>query len=207
MKKAKKIIRDLKHLTGNKIFGTYDTTNQKETKNLDMSVFDIVRALAPYEIDFRVEYKVDYDDVVYEDKKGKYCGLEIGRSDNSCNWSSLVTFNFDELDVDARKLIAVKFHRYGDVRGNYSDYMVLDMTMDEFYETIREASYLSTSVDYNGNTYSISTDAFKEGCCFDIYAIAEGVEADLYDVVLSIDNLRSKKSIRKALIEYFNENK
>lgn len=205
MKKAKKIIRDLKHLKGNKIFGYYDTVNQKETKNLGMSVFGIIRALSEYEIDFRKEYRVDYDDVVYEDKEGNYDLLTISKSDNSYNWSSMVTFNFDELEVDDRKLIAVKFHRYGDVRGNYSDYMVLDMTLDNFYEVIMEASRIGVTVNYKGNRYDISTDAFKEGCCFDVYC--NTTDTDLCDILLDIDNTRSLKSIKKALTQYFKENK
>jgi len=85
--------------------------------------------------------------------------------------------------------------------------MILDMTQDNFYEVIVEASRVGVSVDYNGNNYSLSTDAFKESGCVDIYATSNGTECDLYDIYLEIDNPRSLKSIRQALIKYFKENK
>lgn len=43
----------------------------------------------------------------------------------------------------------------------------------------------------------------KEACLFDIYS--EGACLDAYDVMLDIENLRNKKSIKKALIEYLQQ--
>ena len=208
MLKAKRILRDLKHgLKGTKtIFGTYDSSNMKESKNLDMSVLDVVRALAPYEIDFKGRYGVDFDDAMYEDAQGNYISIDTDKNcDNSYNWSSQITFAFNSVEVinkngDSNEYIAVMFHRYGDVRGNYTDYMVLDLSLSEFYEIVSDASRVNCSIDYKGNTYEISTDCFKEGCLFDIYNVTTG--SDDYDVMLDIDNYRNKKDIKKALAEY-----
>lgn len=208
MLKAKRILRDLKHgLKGTKtIFGTYDSSNMKESKNLDISVLDVVRALAPYEIDFKGRYGVDFDDVMYEDAQGNYISIDTDvNCDNSYNWASQIVFAFNTVKVEdqygeTHTYKAIMFHRYGDVRGNYTDYMVLDMSDCEFLEVVSDATRVSCSIDYKGNTYDISTDCFKEGCLFDIYNVTTG--NDDYDVMLDIDNLRSKKDIKKALAEY-----
>ena len=86
MLKAKKILRDLKHqLKGTKtIFGTFDSVNRKESKNLEMSELDLVRKLAQYEIDFRKLYGVDYDDALWYGKEGNYelLDFDYGKADN-----------------------------------------------------------------------------------------------------------------------------
>ena len=223
MLKAKRILNDLKHnLKGTKrVFNYYDVDhNERESKNLSISNLDIIRALAPYEIDFKKLYKVDFDDVIYEDKEGNYISLDTdykNTANNSYNWSSQVVFNYQQIQVIAddyhvnyrgydltnhKEYIAIKFHRYGDVRGNYTDYMILDISLDEFYEIIMDATRVYTTITINNINYEISTDALKEACIFDIYAD----NMDEYDVCLDIDNLRSKASIKKALKEYLKEN-
>lgn len=207
MLKAKKIIRDLKSIKGGKFFGYYEVkSNKKESKNLDISELDLIRDLSYYEIDFKKLYKVDFDDVVYEDLEGNYISIDLDvESGNSYNWSSQIVFNYNHIRVIDRydiehDYIAVKFHRFGDVRGNYTDYIVLDMSMDEFFETVMEATQVSCCIEYKRHTYSISTDAIKEGCLFDIYS--DDIELDAYDVYLNINNYRRKADIKKALIEY-----
>lgn len=215
MKKAKRILNDLKHnLKGTKrVFNYYDVNhNEFESKNLSISNLDIIRALAPYEIDFKKLYNVDFDDVIYEDKEGNYISLDTdykNTANNSYNWNSQVVFNYQQIQVIDRYdyehvYIAIKFHRYGDVRGNYTDYMVLDMSIDEFYEVIMEATRVYTTITIKNVDYEITTDCFKEGCLFDIYSNDNNI--DDYDVYLDIDNLRSKASIKKALREYLKEN-
>lgn len=223
MLKAKRILNDLKHnLKGTKrVFGYYDVVhNELESKNLSISNLDIIRALAPYEIDFKKLYNVDFDDVIYEDKEGNYISLDTdykNTANNSYNWSSQVVFNYQQIQVitddyhvnyrgydltNHKEYIAIKFHRYGDVRGNYTDYMILDMSMDEFYEVLMESTRVYTTITINNVDYEISTDCLKEGCIFDIYSN----NIDECDVFLDIDNLRSKASIKKALKEYLKEN-
>ena len=215
MKKAKRILNDLKHnLKGTKrVFNYYDVDhNEFESKNLSISNLDIIRALAPYEIDFKKLYGVDFDDVIYEDKEGNYISLDTdykNTSNNSYNWNSQVVFNYQQIQVidkyDCEHVyIAIKFHRYGDVRGNYTDYMVLDMSIDEFYEVVMEATMVYTTIKIKNINYEISTDCFKEGCLFDIYSNDNDIDA--YNVYLDIDNLRNKASIKKALREYLKEN-
>ena len=213
MKKANKIIRDLKHLKGKTYFGGAYTVdrNEKRSKNLEIGAIDLIEALKPYEINFKTLYKVDFDDVVYDDAGGNYELIKLDiTSNNSYNWNAQVVFNYDEIEVVDRygmehKYITVKFHRYGDVRGNYTDYMVLDMSLDEFYEVLQESSYVYCGIEYKGKHYEISTNIFKEACVFDIDS--DDVNVYDYDVCLDIDNLRNKKDIKKALIQYLKENK
>ena len=213
MLKAKRILYDLKHnLKGKKrVFNYYDVEhNVRESKNLEISVLDIIRALQPYEIDFKGLYKVDFDDVVYEDKEGNYYSLELDiKSDNSYNWNSQIVFNFNTIKLTDNwginhEYITIKFHRYGDVRGNYTDYMVLNMDLNQFYEVLMDSSRVYCEIKLNNELYEISTDCFKEDCLFDIYSNEGGI--DDYDTCLNIDNLRSKKDIKKALKQYLKEN-
>ena len=204
MKKANIIIRDLKHLKGNTFFGGSFTVhrNERKSRNLEIGAIDLVEALKPYEVNFKALYKVDFDNVVYEDMQGDYESIDLDiTANNSYNWNAQVVFNYNEIEVIDRygmehKYIAVKFHRFGDVRGNYTDYMVLDMSLDEFYEVLAEASRVYCDIEYKGVSYSISTDIFKEACVFDIYS--DDANMDEYDQYLDIDNLRSKKDIKKA---------
>ena len=209
MKKANIIIRDLKHLKGNKVFNYYTVDrNAQRSKNLEIGALSIVEALKPYEINFKALYKVDYDAVVYDDAQGNYDLIELDiTANNSYNWNAQVVFNYNEIRVTDRygyehNYITVKFHRYGDVRGNYTDYMVLDMSLQEFYEVLQESTQVYCDIDVKGVTYSISTDIFKEACVFDIYS----TELDEYDQYLDIDNLRNKKDIKKGLVEFLNNN-
>ena len=212
MRKANIIIRDLKHLKGNTFFGGAYTVdrNERKSRNLDIGAIDLVEALKLYEINFKALYKVDFDNVVYDDEHGNYESIDLDiTSDNSYNWNAQVVFNYDEIEVVDRygmehRYIAVKFHRYGDVRGNYTDYMVLDMSLDEFYEVLADASRVYCEIDYKGDYYEISTDIFKESCVFDIYS--NEADIDECGVYLDIDNLRNKKDIKKALVNWLKEN-
>ena len=212
MKKANIIIRDLKHLKGKTYFGGACTVNRnkRKSRNLEIGAIDLVEALEPYEINFKALYKVDFDNVVYEDMQGNYESIDLDKtSNNSYNWSAQIVFNYNEIEVVDRygmehKYITVKFHRFGDVRGNYTDYMVLDMSLDEFYEVLADASRVYCEIEHKGKCYGISTDIFKEACVFDIYS--DGANMDEYDQYLDIDNLRSKKDIKKALINWLKEN-
>lgn len=212
MKKANLIIKDLKHLKGNTFFGGSFTVdrNKRKSRNLEIGAIDLVKALKPYEINFKALYKVDFDNVVYDDEQGNYESIDLDiTANNSYNWNAQVVFNYNEIEVIDRygmehRYMTVKFHRFGDVRGNYTDYMVLDMSLDEFYEVLADASRVYCEIEYKGACYSISTDIFKESCVFDIYS-ADADIAD-YDIYLDIDNLRNKKDIKKALASYLKEN-
>ena len=212
MKKANVIIKDLKHLKGKAYFGGNYTVdrNERKSRNLEIGALDLVEALKPYEVDFKKLYKVDFDDVVYDDEQGNYESIDLNiTANNSYNWGAQVVFNYNEIEVIDRygmghRYMTVKFHRFGDVRGNYTDYMVLDMSLDEFYEVLADASRVYCGIDYKGKCYGISTDIFKESCVFDIYS--NDADIDEYDQYLDIDNLRNKKDIKKALVNWLKEN-
>ena len=204
------IIKDLKNLKGNTFFGGAYTVDRNERKsyNLEIGALDIIEALKPYEINFKALYKVDFDAVVYDDAQGNYESIDLDiTANNSYNWNAQVVFNYNEIEVIDRygiehKYITVKFHRFGDVRGNYTDYMVLDMSLEKFYEVLSDASRVYCEIEYKGDLYEISTDIFKEACVFDIYVNNGNI--DHYDRYLDIDNLRNKKDIKKGLVEFLN---
>ena len=101
----------------------------------------------------------------------------------------------------------MKFHIAGDVRGNYTDYMLLDMTLDDFFEALSENTqvYFSTSVGkYN---VSLDTDALHEGNVFNIYVTdQQGSEvACEYDKYISnIDtSIRNRRQLQKQVRDLF----
>lgn len=199
MKNAKRIIRDLKHLKGNKIFGYYDTVNQKESKNLEVSAFDIIRCLAEYEIDFKKLYGVSFD----TDEANNICEEIDG--DNSYNWNSQCVFTFGKVNmlIEDKTYTYIRFHRYGDVRCNYTYSMVLDMTVQDMLIEIFENCTGYASIDYKGHTFEISQNPIDECCVYRVYCDDLNIDDD--HAVMDIDNDRVKKDIKKGLVKYLKE--
>ena len=102
MRKSNTIIKDLKHLKGKTSFGGAYTVsrNERRSKNLEIGAIDLVEALKPYEINFKALYKIDFEDIVYDDIQGNYELIKLDiTSNNSYNWNAQVVFNFDEIEV------------------------------------------------------------------------------------------------------------
>lgn len=204
MKKLKKCRRDLRTMgKPMAIFGTYDSHNMKKSRGLSINELDIIEALIKkdVEIDFKKEYGVDYNDFVYEDKNPRGFDWVELKSDNTYNWSSQVTINFSEIEVDGVRYVAVKFHRYGDVRGNYTDYCVLDMTLQDFLEFLLTDTAKYMTVKIQGKNYGISQNPLNEACVFDVWSNDADYQND-HVVLLDLDNLASKREVTKALRDY-----
>src|SRR5699024_2087205 len=132
------------------------------------------------------EYPEEFEEVETEDI-GEYLEwLEsIGyiadvydyKADNSYNWMAPVSNHFDfkiydlivtggqlvdELPHTGGTLVEMKVHRYGDVRGNYTETFLLEFDNDyTFLETISENSKLVT-IEVDEENYDVMVNPFSD---------------------------------------------
>ncbi len=97
-------------------------------------------------------------DVIWDDYEpsGDYEEL---RSDNSCNWSGLVTFHIMVFRYKDTTYTGIAFHRGGDVRCNYTKYACFEMSFDEFFEEILQ---FQIEIPCENENWRILTDLISE---------------------------------------------
>ena len=166
------------------IFGQPVTLPNK-ADDLEIDAINILKDMAEYELDW-------YDFTYYtEDEDGNeievdiFDGCETSEdmldaleeygyiedtyfaADNSYNWSAPVSNDFDfkvyKDFVFGGVFVDFMVHRFGDVRGNYTDSVIYHFdSVDEFYETLANCNkYVQV-----GN-YEVEINIFNDG--FDIY--------------------------------------
>ena len=165
MKKLELIKKDLETLgdKGYKVFGTYPVQNMKkgEGEGLEITAIDLIEELEYYkEVDFYNLTGVDFDDYIYDDKEGNTTIIEV-ELENSYNWSCSVTFQYRAIKVRGKEYIAFAFHRFGDVRGNYTDYAIFDMNREELPEFLF-AIQKGITKTINGDEYYITQNLMSE---------------------------------------------
>ena len=101
-------------------------------------------------------------------------GAEYLGGDNTYNHSGSVQNDFQwhtiKLDNDTY-IVLLAFHIAGDIRGNYTDYIVLEFDYEiGFEELMNEISYeygLTFELEVDGKTYEITPFVFDE--CVEVY--------------------------------------
>lgn len=160
------IINDIKaiHETPVYYFGSYHELDALETDDFTINIIDVLEALEPYEITESIE----------ELTEGGYIYNECDyKGDNSYNWMSPVNHDFDfkvynnNNTADGVCYIEFKVHRFGDVRGNYTEAVVLEFMNDsEFYETLLECNKYNT-IEIDGINYNVDVNIFSDA--FEVY--------------------------------------
>ena len=163
MKQLETILNDIKDLEGKKvlIFGHPNTLPNEEDRFLMPRVKNFIEALEEYETDKETAdfiLRAEYFNKETEDFKYVQAG-------NSYNWSGNIDhdFNFTVIQYQEEDFIIFKVHRYGDVRANYTVEAVLKMTLDQFYEVLRESTDIYGSIQVDGMTYQLTITATYEG--------------------------------------------
>lgn len=184
------IKKDIQNLRGATVTVFGQSTVLRETEEYDDLVVDILDVIAELEgneiTDFHgfLNELIDNDDR-HESERIKIPTVDsvdevidflvdIGvvdniptTSDNSYNWNSPITndFNFNIYYTDfGSVLVEFKVHRFGDIRGNYTETaLLLFDSHDDFLYTMLENSSAYTSVDIDGKTFDLSVDIFSEG--------------------------------------------
>ena len=153
----KNIKKDLEALQGAdvKIFGQATTLPARDDDDITVNIIDLVDAFVDYEISeglacnlLHVESIDDID------------GLDYYHADNSYNWSGKVSndFYYKTFRTDNGEIVvSIKFHRFGDVRGNYTEdafllfddandfHEIVGEQMHDFYIVVEKLEFLCTS--------------------------------------------------------------
>lgn len=137
-------------------------------------------------------------------------GAEYLGGDNTYNHSGNVQNNFQWHTIklnDDVYIVLLAFHIGGDIRGNYTDYVVLEFDYEVGFEEFMggEISYengLTFDLDIFGKTFEITPMAFDE--CVEVY----DSETDDYIYGVWDNDDESVKSliIEKVMREYMNNN-
>lgn len=129
MSKTTKALQEIKRMPKD-----YDYL-KKEGKGLSFNAVEMIKALKPYEVNFEHRRPKDINDewefIEYLTENGK------GKRYNSYNWGGEITFELADFKYHGRNYIAIAYHLYGDVRGNYTDFVFYDLDgMEELYEAL-----------------------------------------------------------------------
>ena len=198
MTRLKAILQDIKDLEGKavEIFGQPVTLDSEEDKGMTPRVKDFITALMDYEANEVTSRKII-------EKHHEDNDFIAKRSDNSYNWSGHVDHNFSyhHYQYNDNDFIIFAVHRYGDVRGNYTDEAVLKMTLDEFYEVMSESLSVFESVEVDGVSYNLNISAYNES----IEVYADGGES--FEVYCYADKEDITQAIKDHLAEAVAESK
>ena len=181
-----KAINELMQLRGSQveIFGR-PVTLPNTVDDLEIDTINILKDMEEYELDWYDFRYYTEDDDGNEIEVDIFEGCETGEeiidaleeygyiedtyfvADNSYNWSAPVSNDFDfkvyRDFVSDGVFVDFMVHRFGDVRGNYTDSVIYHFdSADEFYELLSNCNkYVQI-----GN-YGVCVDVFNDG--FEVY--------------------------------------
>lgn len=166
-----------------------------EYNDLVIDVVEVFENLKDYEITSYEYYNPDTDE--YEEIDFNDCddfisymedlyGIEEEKSDNSYNWGSPISNNFYMHEYYNRELdeyyYIVAIHKYGDVRGNYTNEFVLKFDHEyEFMELLNGCNKYYTLQDKDGNELYFDLGIFDEGLTYEGEYSYNGLELFAYE--------------------------
>ena len=181
----KNMIEEMEALKGAKvsIFGQ-PVTLSEDTDKTTVDIIDILKNLEEYELIELYDYR--YNDETEEEEEINILEdcengddvisalVEYGyinddcdyKGDNSYNWSGNVSHDFDikiyNNAIDDGVFVEFKVHRFGDVRGNYTESVILQFDSEyAFLECIGECDRYE-SIEVDGNTYDYTVSALSD---------------------------------------------
>lgn len=180
-----KALNTIKNLRGQdvEVFGQphHIADSSIEYNDLVIDVLEVFENLKEYEITEYEDYNPDTDD--YEEVKFDDCddfisymedlyGIEEQKSDNSYNWNSPISNNFYLHQYYNSELneyyYVMAIHKYGDVRGNYTNEFVLKFDNDyTLLELLAESAKYYTLKDKEGNELYFDLGVFDEGLTYE----------------------------------------
>lgn len=180
-----KSLNTIKNLRGQdvEVFGQpyHIDDNNIEYNDLIIDVLDVFENLKGYEITEYEYYNPDTDE--YEELEFDDCddfisfmentyGIEEVKCDNSYNWNSPISNNFYIHQYYNRELneyyYVIAIHKYGDVRGNYTNEFVLKFNDDyTFLEMLEESTKYYTLHDKDENDIYFDLRIFDQGLTYE----------------------------------------
>ena len=112
-----------------------DIKNIKNNLNSHIQVIDVLNELKPFEVSKAYKERVLND--IEKDENEDFYKLITGN--NTYNWNAFIDhdINFYIYEFNNNIYVVLKVHRYGDIRGNYTDEAVLIFNdTNEFYEVL-----------------------------------------------------------------------
>ena len=181
----KNMIEEMEALKGARVsvFGQ-PVTLPEDTDKTTVNIIDILKNLEEYELmelyDYRYDNETEEDEEVniLEECKNSDDVISVlvengyikddcdYKGDNSYNWSGNVSHDFDikiyKNAFDGGVFVEFKVHRFGDVRGNYTESVILQFDYDyTFWECIGECDRYE-SIEVDGNTYDYTVSALSD---------------------------------------------
>ena len=173
----KNMIKEIEALKGAnvRIFGQ-PVTLPENTDKTTVDIIDILKNLEEYELIELYDYRYDdeteediledcenSDDIISALVEYGYINDDCDyKGNNSYNWSGNVSHDFD-IKIYNNALyngvfVEFKVHRYGDVRGNYTESVILQFDNEyDFWECIGDCDrYESIEVDEKTYDYTVS---------------------------------------------------
>lgn len=176
-----KIIEEIEVLKGStvKVFGQ-PTKLEEDFDDIYIDVIDVLYNLKSHEIDLRDYFEEDYnlglinddnaDDIIDLFCEYGYINSNIYDSvDNTYNWNSPITHDiaYHIYKGEFFTFVTLMVHKYGDVRGNYTDEVVLKFdSVEEFYECLGENNTYKYFI-VNDKEYSAYINIFAD--TYEIY--------------------------------------
>lgn len=193
-----KSLNTIKNLRGTEVevFGQpHQVESTIEYSDLTIDVVEVFENLKEYEITSYEYYNDDTED--YEELNFDDCddfisymedlyGIEEVRGDNSYNWGSPISNHFYIHEYYNRELseyyYVVAIHKFGDVRGNYTNEFVLKFDNDyAFFELLNGGNKYYTLHDKEGNELYFDLGIFDEGLTYEGEYSYNGLELFAYE--------------------------
>lgn len=190
------LINDIKNLQGANvsIFGQPIALKDSSQCNFNPQVLNLLEELRGYESELTgIEYNEELEE--YEEKQfytieeymdylEEVDGLQEVKSDNSYNWSSNIDHDIDFTIYRNRSddtfLVELSVHRYGDVRGNYTNDVLLKFDSDyDFIEILHDSTIVVNYITVDNEEYCISIDICDEG--YNVYNRENDTDFMIYD--------------------------
>ena len=181
MTKLDEVIKDIKEVNKTCDAWIYDADGTIKDNVICGSVLDLLYELKDYEVE-TTEKSIDW--IV----------VNANHRWNTYNWNANIDHNIDvaEMKINGYTYMAIMVHRYGDVRGNYTDWAVCKF---DYVESIFELESVMQYKDIIGK-YVADINIFSEG--YEVYDyindkdIGTFYDIEVNDLLISIAELEGK---------------
>jgi len=193
----KEIFEDIKYYENENLEEEIDNTFFLNYDNLESNIQELQEYQKRKEKLNNLDIVENFDELLNNKSLDDYYNL--CDSDNSYNWNSSATFQFQYVEIKEVEYVAIKFHISGDVRTNYTYDMLLDTNFsdNEFLEELNELRK-NISFKYQDYTVHVSSDVTSE--LFDIY-IENDNESNDYQEYIDCD-YNNFNSIKESVIKF-----
>lgn len=125
------------------------------------------------------------------------------RHDNSYNWGSKLNHDIDFIIYESLTsdliYVVLKVHRFGDVRGNYTNDCVLEFDTElQFLEMLQECSTVNGDLEIEGHIISYTINATSD--TVDCYCDDMDIDNNFYDNNFYVNDL---EELKQEIKEYY----